>query len=111
MQGQLQQVDQDGVQLTFEYLQGWRLHNLSGQSVPLLSLPCSKKVFSCVQIEFLFIPFVLIASCFLSGHHWEESLCLIFIPPSHQVFMHVGKIPWSLLFSRVNSPSSLSLLS
>jgi len=29
--------------------------------------------------------------------------------PPHQVFIHVGKIPLSLFFSRLNSPSSLSL--
>lgn len=30
---------------------------------------------------------------------------------SDQVFMHVDKIPWSLLFSKLNSPSCLSLCS
>lgn len=33
-QSQLQQIAQDCVQLSSEYLHGWRLHNLSRQSVP-----------------------------------------------------------------------------
>ncbi|KAK4828375.1 hypothetical protein QYF61_026113 [Mycteria americana] len=50
-QGHLEPVAQDRVQTAFEYLQGWRLHKLPGQSVPLLSQPHSKKVFPDVQRE------------------------------------------------------------
>jgi len=39
------------VQMAFEYLQGWRLHNLPGQPVPVLGHPLSKKVFPDVQWE------------------------------------------------------------
>ena len=51
-QGQLQQVAQDYVQSGFEYLQGWRLHSLSGQPVPVFDHPFGKKVFSGVQMGF-----------------------------------------------------------
>lgn len=37
-QGQAKHVVWDHVQTTFECLQGWRLHNLPGQSVPVLSI-------------------------------------------------------------------------
>jgi len=37
-QGHLELVAQDHVHTAFEYLQGWRLHRLSGQPVPVLSL-------------------------------------------------------------------------
>ena len=47
-QGQLQQVAQDHVQSGFEYLQGWRLHNLSGQPIPVSGHPHGKNVFSYV---------------------------------------------------------------
>lgn len=40
-QGHLQQVAQDKVQVSLEYLKGWRLHNLSGQSFPVFSYPHS----------------------------------------------------------------------
>ena len=45
-QGHLKKAAQDHVQIAFEYLQGWRLHNLSGQPVPVLGHPHNKKVFS-----------------------------------------------------------------
>ena len=50
-QSHLKPVVQDHVQMAFEYLQGGRLHNLSGQPVPGLSQPQSKKVFPDVQRE------------------------------------------------------------
>lgn len=37
------------VQMAFVYLQGWRLHSLYGQSMPVLSHPHSKKLFPDVQ--------------------------------------------------------------
>jgi len=48
-QGHLELVAQDHPQMDFEYLQAWRIHNLSGQPVPALSHPHSKKVFPDVQ--------------------------------------------------------------
>lgn len=41
--GYLEPTTQDNVQIVFYYLQGQRLHNLPGQSVPVLSEPRSKK--------------------------------------------------------------------
>jgi len=35
-QGHLELVAKDHAQMAFEYLQGWRLHNLPGQPVPVL---------------------------------------------------------------------------
>ena len=50
-QDHLELVAQDSVQLGFEYLQGWRLHTLPGQAVPVLSHPHSKNRFPDVQRE------------------------------------------------------------
>ena len=61
-QGHLGQVASDHVQIAFEYLQGWRLHNLSGQPVPVLGHPHSKKVFPDVQREPPVLQFVPTAS-------------------------------------------------
>jgi len=43
--GQLKPAAQDCVQMDFECLQGQRLHNLSGQPVPMLSHPLSNNIF------------------------------------------------------------------
>ena len=40
-QGHPEQAAQDCVQMAFEYLQGWRLHSLPGQPVPVLGHPLS----------------------------------------------------------------------
>jgi len=50
-QGHLEQAVQDHVQAVFEYLQGWRLHHLPGQPVPVLGHSHSEKVFPDVQRE------------------------------------------------------------
>ena len=42
---------QDHTQMVLEYFQGWRLHNLSGECVPVLSRPHSRKVFPDVPRE------------------------------------------------------------
>uniref|UniRef100_A0A8B9Q4U4 Transmembrane protein 19 n=1 Tax=Apteryx owenii TaxID=8824 RepID=A0A8B9Q4U4_APTOW len=68
-QGHLEHVAQDPVQVGFEYLQGWRLHNLSGQPVPVLCHPHSKEVFHYVQLELPVFQFVPIASCPVTGPH------------------------------------------
>jgi len=45
--------------------------------------------------------FVPIASCPISGYHWEEPGSLFFTH-SHQTFIYIDKIPLSFLFSRLN---------
>lgn len=47
-QDQLEQVDQGFVQWSSEYLRGWRIHNVSGQTVPGLDHSQGKEVFSYV---------------------------------------------------------------
>jgi len=47
----LQLVAQDHIQAAFEQLQGWRLHNRSGQSMTVLGHSHSEKVFPDLQIE------------------------------------------------------------
>ena len=68
-QGHLEMVAQDHAQMAFEYLQGWRLHNLTGQPVPVLSHPHGEKVFPDVQREPAVFQFVPIASCSATGNH------------------------------------------
>ena len=68
-QGHLDLVTQDHVQTAFEYLQGWRLRNLSGQRVPALSHPDSKKVFPDVQRKPPVFQFVPIAFGPVTGYY------------------------------------------
>lgn len=49
-------------QMSFEYLQEWKLHNFSGQSFPSLKNPC-ELLFSYVELEF---PFLQLMSASLS---------------------------------------------
>ena len=46
-----EQGTQERIQVDFECLQGRRLHNLSGQPVPLLCHPHRKEVFSHIEVE------------------------------------------------------------
>jgi len=52
-QGHLEQVAKRLVQAGFEYLQRRRIHNLSGQPVPVFRHPQSEEVFPHVQMELL----------------------------------------------------------
>ena len=61
-QGHSEPLAQDRAQTAFEYLQGWRLHNLSGQPVPGLGHRHSEIVFPDVQREPPVFPSVLIVS-------------------------------------------------
>ena len=50
-QGHQEPLAQNHVQMTFAYVQGWRLHNLPEQPVPVLGHPHNEKVFPDVQRE------------------------------------------------------------
>ena len=50
-EGSLQQVAQESIQMGLEYLQRIKLHNTSGQPVPVLCHPHSKEVISHVHME------------------------------------------------------------
>ena len=67
-QGHLKQAAQDLGQVGFEYLQRSRLHNPSGQPVPVLCHPPSKEVLY-VQMELPVLQFMPIAPCPVAGHH------------------------------------------
>jgi len=105
----LELVVQDPVQLAFDYLQGWRLHDFSGQPVPVLGHLHSEKVFPDVQKEppvFGLCPLPLIL---LLGTTVKSLSSSSLHSPS--IFVYTAEILLSLLFSRLNSPSSLSLSS
>jgi len=68
-QGHPEKGVQNHTQTAFGYLQGWRLHNMPWQPVPVLSHPHTEKVFPDVQREPLMFQCVPIASGPVTGHH------------------------------------------
>lgn len=74
---------------------------------PVLYHPHSKEGFLHVQREYPMFQFVSIACCLLTKHHWKETRSVLY-STSLQVFVNLDKISPSLLFSRLNSPNSLS---
>jgi len=59
-QDHLEWLAQDHVQMAYQYLQGWRLLNLSGK--PVSALTYGKKVFPYVQMALAVVQFLPIAS-------------------------------------------------
>jgi len=107
-QGHLDQAAPDHVRMASEYLQGCRLHHRSGQPVPALGHPDSKKVFPDVQRAPPVLLFVPTASGPVPGHQCKEPGSIL-PAPSLQIFIHIDKLPLRLLLSRLNHPSSLTL--
>ena len=68
-QALLQQAAQDFVQAGLEYLQRRRIHNPSGQPVPVLRHPQSEEVLPRVQTQLPMLQFVPIDPCPVAGHH------------------------------------------
>jgi len=86
-------------------LQRWRrLHNLSGQPIPVVGHPHNEKVFPDARKEPAVFQTVPTASCPVTGNHWKALGSLLFAL-SLQVFIDTDKIPPSLLFSKLTSPA------
>lgn len=79
-----------------EYLQGRRLHSLSGQPVPAFDCTLSKKVGPYIYMELPVFLIVSIASWPFTSHQREESGSILSIP-CHHAFICTGKIPLSLI--------------
>lgn len=105
-EGQQEQVAQGCVHLDFEYLQRQRIDNVSKQPVPIFGQAYGNNSFP--FFFFFKLSFVYCAHCILSfaDNHLSQGLSSLQL---HQIFIHIGKILLSLLFYRLNCPSSLSL--
>lgn len=78
------QLWEDSVRLDFEFMHGWRLHNLSRQRVSVFDHPQSKSVFLCSDG----ILHVLLSAHCLLFCYWAplRRACSVFFIPSHQIF-------------------------
>lgn len=95
--------------MSFEYLQGWRYHNLSWHPVPTYSHLHTAES-SCVQTSSC----TSLCTCcllVLSPCIWEQSDSTFFVP-TIRPFIHIVK-PFTriIIISRLSNPSSLSLFS
>lgn len=104
-EGQIEQVAWGCGQFRFWPSQGWRIHNVSMQPAPGSITLTVKKVFLMFKWNFA-LQFVPPCSLVLSLDTTEKSLDPSSILPPHQVFICIWKIPLSLLFYRLGSPSS-----
>ena len=91
-QHHLEQAAQGCIQTEFEYLQEMRLHNPSGQPLPLLHHPQSEEVLTHVQTELPLLQSVPIAPCPVAGHHCKESGPIL-LTPTLQIFISIYKVP------------------
>ena len=106
----LDQAAQDIVQAGFEYLQWRRIHNLCGQPVPGLHDAQSEEFLPHVQMELPMLQFVPVAP-YPSLGTIEKSLAPSSWHPPLRYLKAFIRSPLSLLFCRLNKPSSLSLSS
>ena len=105
-----EQAAQDLVQAGFEYLRRRRLHNLSGQPVPVLHHPQSEEVLPHVQLELPVLQFVPIApcpekaQCLLThrgiGFQGLESTCCPLLTVDHRVSIQLS---WILISGVVST--------
>ena len=91
-QGHLQQAAQDFVQVGCEYLHRRRIHNISGQPVPVLCHWQGKEVLPHVQLGLPMLQFVPVAPCPVTGHYWKESGPIL-LTSTLKIFISIYKIP------------------
>lgn len=89
-QDQLGLPSQGLVQVAIECFQRWRLHNLPGKPVLVLSHLHSKRNFPGVKMQILTLQSMAIASCPFTENHWEE-FSSVFFTHSHQVLLHMNR--------------------
>lgn len=104
-QGPTELIAQDHAQMAFEWLQGGRLKKVSGQFMPVLSHSHNNKKVSWCSEGNSCVSVCTHCSGTFSGHHWREPGSVLFAA-LFQVFIDIGKIPHSLLFSRLFSKLS-----
>ena len=103
-----QPLDQDAqnhIQPGLECLQGWGIHNLLGQPVPVCHfLLISNLNFLCPSLKPF--PLVLLLSFGVNSHSSSSSLYSPF-----KYWKATVRSAWSLLFSKLNKPHSLKFFS
>ena len=104
----LDQSAQSHIQPGLECLQGWGIHNLLGQPVPVRHHSLSEKLplisnpnLPCLSVKSF--PLVLSLPTLINSH------CPSCLYAPFKYWKATMRSPWSLLFSKLNKPSSLKL--
>ena len=92
-QGLLGLVAQEHTVRAFDYLQGWRLHNIPRQPVPVFSHSKSKKVSPDIETWSVF-QFVSICLCPCSLSITEKSLAWSSLHPPFRYLNTLMRSPW-----------------
>jgi len=104
----LEEVARNLVQTVFEYLQGYTPQPLWAICDSAWSPSQYKKAFPAVQAEPPVFQFLPIASCPVTSHYRKDRGS-IFFTPFLQILMYIDEISLTLLCSRLNCPTCLSL--
>ena len=104
----LNHVSKCHIYTVFEPLQGWSgLHHCPGQPGPTPDHSFCEEMFPYIQSKSPLMQLEAISSCPIAGYLGEETSPHL-TTLSCQVVVESNEVPLSLLFSRLNSPSSLS---
>lgn len=98
-QGQLEETTTGSLQWDFEYVQGWRLHDLSTQLMPVFDDDYHKKKKKRLFFSWCLngISSVSVYAFCLTRHHLEEScLCLLWFPTRY--LYTCIRPPWALTY-------------
>ena len=107
----LEQAAQRPVQTYLEHLPRQSFHHLSGQPIPVLHYPYSKILLLHIQYKFPLFQMEIISPCPMTADPAKESVPFSLIASLQILSVATMGSAHNLLFTRMNSPSSLSLSS
>jgi len=102
------QAAQSHIQPGLECLQGWGIHSLLGQPVPVCHPPLCEKLLPNIQPKPPLSQFKTILPV-LSLSTLVNSCSPSCLYSPYKYWKATMRSPWSLLFSKLNNPSSLNL--
>ena len=105
----LVQAAQSHIQPGLECLQGWGIRNLLGQPIPVHHHPLCEKIPPNIQPKPPLSQFKTIPPCPVTIHPCKQLLLFLFIC-SLKYWKPTVRSPQTLLFSKLNNPSSLTFL-
>ena len=106
----LDQAAQSHIQPGLECFQEWGIHNLLGQHVPVCQHPLGKKLLPNIQPKPPLSQFKTIPLCPITIHPHKQLFPFLITAP-FKYWKAAMRSPRSILFSKLNKPSSLNLSS
>ena len=103
----LHRVPQYNIWMFLEHLQGWWLHHLPGQPIPVMDHSFGEEILPNIQPEPFLVQLEAVPSC-PAAVTWEKRPTPTSPQPPFRQLYKVIRFPLSLLLSVLNNPSSLS---